>query len=51
MDMRLILAKIIWRFDFQLANESGNWMAENESFVIWQKGTLNVQFVPRPLSE
>ncbi len=47
MDMRLILAKILWSFDFNLVDDGRDWMAENKSLVIWQKGALNVQFLPR----
>ena len=51
MDMRLILAKILWNFDVKVVDEGPNWMAQNKSYVIWQKGALNVQFTPRSPSQ
>lgn len=47
MDLRLILAKIIWTFDFKLADESFDWLAESKSYVSWQKAELRIQFDPR----
>ena len=51
MDMRVILAKIMWSFDFNLVDDGFDWMAENKSLVIWQKRALNVRLFPRQASE
>ena len=49
LDLRLILAKIIWTFDFKLVDENFDWIAENKCYVIWQKPELKVQYTPRLL--
>jgi len=44
--MRVILAKVIWNFDMEIANDSRNW-TEQELFGLWKKGPLNVYLTPR----
>jgi len=41
-EMRLILAKMIWSFDFKLDPASENWLKENKVFGIWKKPALSV---------
>ncbi|OBT52420.1 hypothetical protein VE04_06896 [Pseudogymnoascus sp. 24MN13] len=38
-EMRLILAQVLWNFDMELAPESDNW-ASQKIFSLWQKGPL-----------
>lgn len=45
--MRLILARMIWNFDMELAPESRNWI-DQLSFVVWDKPSLQVKLTPRP---
>jgi len=40
--MRLILAKMIWTFDLELAPESENWMDECKVMTLWKKPPLMV---------
>jgi hypothetical protein len=46
-EFRLILARMIWNFDFALAEHSRNWMEQHLSYLIWQKPTLYVHLRPR----
>lgn len=46
-EMRLILARVLWRFDMELAEEEleqskrlGGWMERQKVFVLWDKGPL-----------
>ena len=44
--MRLILARVLWNFDFKLATESENWVADQQVYVLWEKGPLNMYLIP-----
>ncbi|KAJ5428211.1 Cytochrome P450 [Penicillium cf. griseofulvum] len=46
-EMRLILARIIWNFDMELTPDSKQWIKQ-PSFVVWEKGSLNVKLTPAP---
>ncbi|KAK1570070.1 cytochrome P450 [Colletotrichum navitas] len=45
-EMRVILARVIWNFDLQIAEDSRNWL-EQDLYGIWKKGPLNVRLIPR----
>jgi cytochrome P450 len=38
-EMRLIMAKVLYAFDFELAPESENWK-DQKTFILWQKKPL-----------
>lgn len=40
--MRLILAKMVWSFDFELDPKSVNWMEECKVLTLWEKPELAV---------
>lgn len=40
--MRIILARLIWRFDLKLAPSSEEWMEGQQVFDVWGKPPLNV---------
>ncbi|KAJ5410971.1 uncharacterized protein N7487_005330 [Penicillium crustosum] len=46
-EMRLILARIIWNFDMEISPDSEQWIKQS-SFVVWEKGSLNVKLTPAP---
>ncbi|KAJ4389106.1 hypothetical protein N0V93_006568 [Gnomoniopsis smithogilvyi] len=46
-EMRLILARVLWNFDMKLADESKNWIADQKIFLLWEKPPLNVYLTPR----
>ncbi|OLN83352.1 Isotrichodermin C-15 hydroxylase 10 [Colletotrichum chlorophyti] len=45
-EMRVILARVIWNFDMQIADDSKDW-TEQELFGLWKKGPLHVRLTPR----
>ncbi|KAF6811209.1 cytochrome p450 [Colletotrichum sojae] len=45
-EMRLILARLIWSFDLELAEESRDWVARQKIFILWDKGPLKVRLTP-----
>ena len=43
-EMRLIMAKIVWNFDFELDKERcGNWICDQKIFGLWEKNPLYVK--------
>lgn len=45
--MRLILARIIWNFDLELAPDSKDWAKGQSVFFFWNKPELNVSLKQR----
>ena len=41
-EMRLILAKVLFNFDLELAEGSEDWL-DQKAYAIWEKGPLNVR--------
>ncbi|KAJ5804831.1 hypothetical protein N7474_010697 [Penicillium riverlandense] len=44
-EMRLILARMIWNFDMEIAPDSRNWINQ-DAYVVWEKPALNVKLAP-----
>lgn len=44
-EMRVILTRLLWRFDLELLPESRNWM-DQRVFFLWDKPTLMVKITP-----
>jgi hypothetical protein len=40
--MRLILARLLWKFDLEILEESKDWDSQ-KSFLLWEKGALLVR--------
>lgn len=46
--MRLILAHMLWNFDFVSVDpDSEGWIEKQKIFTLWQKPDLNVRITPR----
>lgn len=45
-EMRLILARVIWNFDMRIANDSLDWYSRQKIYLLWEKGPLNVFLTP-----
>ncbi|RSL44268.1 hypothetical protein CEP54_014744 [Fusarium duplospermum] len=46
-EMRVILARIIWNFDLSLPEQSQNWLERQKVYIIfWDKGPLIVNLTP-----
>ena len=45
--MRLILARMVWNFDFELDPRSEGWMEKNILYFLWEKPGLYVYLIPR----
>jgi hypothetical protein len=44
--MRLILAKVVYNFDMELADKNAGWL-DQKAFVLWDKPPLEVYLTPR----
>lgn len=44
--MRLILARILWNFDLELADSSKDWLQKQRVYALWDKGSLDVYLTP-----
>ncbi|KAK8051841.1 cytochrome P450 [Apiospora rasikravindrae] len=45
-EMRLILAKIVFNFDLQLADDSKEWLGRQNVYFLWEKPALHVHLTP-----
>ncbi|KAL2020295.1 hypothetical protein VTK56DRAFT_8523 [Thermocarpiscus australiensis] len=45
-EMRLILARVLWNFDMRIAEDSLDWMKRQRIYTLWEKGKLNVYLTP-----
>jgi hypothetical protein len=45
--MRLILAKLVWNFDIEIAEESIDWDKKCGCYILYEKGPLYVYLKPR----
>lgn len=49
MEMRILLAKLMWRFDMEMSCDIEDWNAACEQALVWKKPPLLVKFQPRRL--
>lgn len=47
-EIRLILARLFWRFDIEPADRTSkvDWILRQKTMLLWDKGTLMVQITP-----
>ncbi|EFQ34350.1 cytochrome P450 [Colletotrichum graminicola M1.001] len=45
-EMRLILARVLWNFDIEIAGDSTDWASRQKIYILWEKGPLNVYLKP-----
>ncbi|KAK2048187.1 cytochrome P450 [Colletotrichum somersetense] len=45
-EMRIVLARLLWNFDLALAEDSEEWMETQKIYTLWEKGPLNVYLRP-----
>jgi hypothetical protein len=43
----MIMAKLLWNFDFSLADNSNRWLEEQNIYLIWERGPLMANLRPR----
>ncbi|RYP10685.1 hypothetical protein DL764_000475 [Monosporascus ibericus] len=45
-EMRIILARVLWNFDMKISDDSRDWVSKQKVFNFWEKGALNVYLTP-----
>ncbi|KAK4177897.1 cytochrome P450 [Triangularia setosa] len=45
-EMRLILARVLWNFDLRMDEDSADWMSKQRIYNLWEKGSLNAYLAP-----
>ena len=46
-EFRLILARMMWNFDIEIADQSRNWMDQQQSYLLWRKPALYALLTPK----
>jgi hypothetical protein len=46
-EVRLLLAKLIFAYDMEIVDKTLDWEAEQQCFTLWQKPDLFVKVSPR----
>jgi len=46
MELRIILAKLVWHFDWVWLNRDLDWDDEVQLYTLWKKPAFNVRFIP-----
>jgi hypothetical protein len=46
-EMNLILATLLFKYDMELVNKSLDWEGESHIHIMWWKPDLYVRFIPR----
>ncbi|GAW13167.1 hypothetical protein ANO14919_025450 [Xylariales sp. No.14919] len=45
-EMRIILARVIFAFDLEIADKSRDWIDDQKAYVLWDRAPLNVYLKP-----
>jgi hypothetical protein len=45
-EMRLLLAKMLWHFDFELEKPEEDWYGGLKSYMVWDRRNLNIRLTP-----
>ncbi|EHK22060.1 uncharacterized protein TRIVIDRAFT_222494 [Trichoderma virens Gv29-8] len=48
-EMRLILARVILKYDIKLAEGTEGWDSRSKVYLLWEKGPVNVYMIPRKI--
>jgi cytochrome P450 len=46
MEMRIILARLVWEFDWELVSQNLDWERDTQMRLLWHKPELRVRFKP-----
>lgn len=47
MEINLLLAKLLWKYEMELVNKDLDWLGKGKVFVMWWKPELWVRFHER----
>ncbi|OJJ36223.1 hypothetical protein ASPWEDRAFT_173006 [Aspergillus wentii DTO 134E9] len=46
-ELRLVLSRLVWNFNIELADPNEDWIAKHQVFTLWRKPELKVKLTPR----
>ncbi|KAF2455557.1 cytochrome P450 [Lineolata rhizophorae] len=46
-EMRIILAQLLWNFNFELCEDSQDWSEQRKTYILWANHSMNVKLSPR----
>jgi hypothetical protein len=46
-EMRILIAKMVFLFDYELVDNDLNWERDSPAFILWQKPELWTKVTPR----
>lgn len=49
LEMRLVLCKLFWNFNFEMVNRDLIWERDQAAYIVWQKPRLILQLTQRKL--
>ena len=49
MEINLILAKMMWKYDMEMLDKGLDWEGESRVHVMWSKPELKMRFYPRKM--
>lgn len=47
LELRIALAKIVYKYDMELARDHGDWLGKAEMYMLWREVPLMMRFEPR----
>ena len=47
MELRIVLAKLYWKFDLELLDRSVDWQGSSRMYTLWKKPQLRVKVFHR----
>ena len=47
LELRIILAKMVWAYEWELVDTDMDWIPDNKFYVMWKKPDMKVRFHPR----
>ncbi|PSN69578.1 cytochrome P450 [Corynespora cassiicola Philippines] len=47
LELRIILAKMVWKYHFETVDKDVDWIRENLMYVLWKKPDVHMRFHPR----
>lgn len=45
-ELRILMAKLVYHFDFEIVDKNLNWLGQQECYTLWQKPDLFVKAIP-----
>lgn len=47
MELRIILSKLVWAYDWELIDKDVDWVRGNKLYLLWKKPEMKMRFYPR----